>query len=77
MITASLPIPLLLFAAVALILALLQAARIRDIEEGIRWRLHQVETKHRCKMVELEAELERTKQRKSSSLGALDHQTEQ
>ena len=77
MIPSSLPIPLLLLAAVALILAILKAARIRDLEEGIRWRLHQEETKHRCKMAELETELERTKQRESSSPLALDHQNEQ
>ena len=76
MIPSSLPIPLLLFAAVALILTLLKAARIRDIEEEIRRRLHQEETNHRRKMAELEAELERAKQGKSSSLRALDPQKE-
>ena len=77
MISSSLPIPLLLLVTVALIMTLVKAARIRDIEEENRRRLHQEETTHRGKMAELEAELERAKQRKSSSLGALDPQHEQ
>jgi hypothetical protein len=70
-------IPLALFAAATLVLTVRKAARVRDIEEEIRRRLHNEETNHRCKMAELEAELERAKQGKSSSLRALDPQKEQ
>ena len=70
-------IPLAIFAAVTFVLTLIKAARIRDVEEEIRRRLHHEETKHRRKMAELEAGLVRAKQGKAPSLGALDPQSEQ
>jgi hypothetical protein len=75
MMPSSLPIPLLLFAAVALIFTLLKAARLRDVEEEIRRRLHHEETEHQRLMNQLEAEMQRVKQSKSSSLGALGPQS--
>ena len=70
-------VPLALSAAVTFVLTIHKAARIRDIEAEIRRRVHQEEKKHGRKMRELEVELERTEQKRLSSLGALDPQNEQ
>ena len=70
-------VPLALFAAVTFVLTIHKAARIRDIEAEIRRRLHEEEREHRRKMGELEVELERTKQDRSKSLGAMDPQSAQ
>ena len=70
-------VPLALFAAVTFILTILKAARIPDIEAEIRRRLHHEQTEHQRMMNRLEADLQRIKQWKSSSLGALNPQNEQ
>ena len=70
-------VPLALFAALAFVLTIHKAARIRDIEAEIRRRVHQEEKEHGRKMKELEVELERAEQKRLSSLGALDPQKEQ
>lgn len=69
-------VPLALFAAVTLVLTIHKAAKIRDLEAEIQRRLRQEEIEHQRKMKELEAALERTKQRKSLRLGARDPQQE-
>jgi len=69
-------VPLALFAAVTFVLTILKAARIRNIEAEIRRRLHHEETEHKHMMNRLEADLQRIKQRKSSSLGTLAPQNE-
>ena len=70
-------VPLALVAGGIFVLTILKAARIRDIEAEIRRRVYQEEKEHGRKMRELEADLQRIKQRDSSSLGALDPQNEQ
>jgi hypothetical protein len=70
-------VPLALFAAVILLLTLIKATRIRNIEAEIRRRLHQEEKEHWRKMGELEVELGRTKQERLSNMGVLDPQNEQ
>jgi hypothetical protein len=69
--------PLALFATAALLLTILKAARLRDLEAEIRRRVQQEEMMHQRTMKELETELERTKEWKSLNLRVLDLQKKQ
>ena len=52
-------IPLAVFAMVALIVAILNMVKIRELEMDVRQRLYQEELEHRRKMSELDSELQR------------------
>ena len=56
-------VPLGVFAMVVLIVAITQVARIRDKEVEVHGMLHAREMEHQRKMRELEAQLERIKER--------------
>lgn len=55
-------IPLAMFAMVALIVAIVKMAKVRDRELEVQQRLHLEQLEHQRKMTELEIELERVKQ---------------
>lgn len=55
-------IPLAVFAMVALIVAIVKMAKVRDRELEVQQRLHLGQLEHQRKMMELEIELERVKQ---------------
>ncbi len=55
-------IPILVFAVVALIVAIVQVAKIHDKEREVYWKLHSEELDHQRRMQDLEKELERVKQ---------------
>ncbi len=55
-------IPILVFAVVVLILAIVHVAKIHDKEREVYWKLHSEELEHQRKMQELEKQLERVKQ---------------
>jgi len=55
-------IPLAVFAMVALIVAIVKMAKVRDRELEVQQRLHLEQLEHQRKMTELEIELERVKQ---------------
>jgi hypothetical protein len=52
-------IPLAVFAMVALIVAIMNMVKIRELEMDVRQRLYQEELEHRRKMSELDSELHR------------------
>jgi hypothetical protein len=54
-------VPLAVFAMVALLVAIINLAKIRDQEIDVRNRLYQEELEHQRKMKELGAELEQIK----------------
>jgi hypothetical protein len=54
-------VPLAVFAMVALLVAIISLAKIRDQEIDVRNRLYQEELEHQRKMKELGAELEQIK----------------
>jgi hypothetical protein len=54
-------IPLGIFAMVALIVAITQLVKIRDIEMDVHQQLHQEELEHQRRMRELDLELERVR----------------
>lgn len=55
-------IPILVFAVVVLILAIVYVAKVHDKEIEVHWKLHAEELEHQRKMQELEKQLERVKQ---------------
>lgn len=55
-------IPLAVFVMVALIVAIVKMAKVRDRELEVQQRLHLEQLEHQRKMTELEIELERVKQ---------------
>lgn len=55
-------IPLAVFAAVVLIVAIANLTRIRELEIDVHQKLYAKEMEHQRKMRELNAELERIKQ---------------
>ncbi len=55
-------IPILVFAVVVLILAIVHVAKIHDKEMEVYWKLHSEEAEHQRKMQELEKQLDRVKQ---------------
>ncbi|HLY61290.1 MAG TPA: hypothetical protein VKV95_11115 [Terriglobia bacterium] len=55
-------IPLAFFAMVALIVAIVEVAKIRELEMEVRMRLHQEEMEHRRKVQELDQRLAQLKQ---------------
>jgi len=55
-------VPLAAFAAVVLIVAMVNVTRLRDKEIAVQQQLHAAQLDHQRKMAELQAELERVKQ---------------
>lgn len=55
-------IPLACFAMVALIVAIINMMKIRDLETDVRLRLYQEELEHKRKMQELEQKLAEVRQ---------------
>jgi hypothetical protein len=55
-------IPLAFFAMVALIVAIINVLKIRDMETDVRLRLYQEEMEHRRRMQELDQKLAQLKQ---------------
>jgi hypothetical protein len=55
-------IPLAAFAMVALLVAIINMMKIRDMETEVRLRLHQEELDHRRRMQELDQKLAQLKQ---------------
>jgi hypothetical protein len=55
-------IPLACFAMVALIVAIINVMKIRDLETDVRLRLYQEELEHKRKMAELEQKMAEVRQ---------------